>query len=107
MPQIIITNLFNKTLNLDQKKRTLLEAVHSQGLDWMHACGGKGRCTTCKVKVEQGMDQLSQLSVAEQKFTEKSLLTTGERLACQAVITGDVIITIPDENKFPHIEYSD
>jgi uncharacterized 2Fe-2S/4Fe-4S cluster protein (DUF4445 family) len=30
-----------------------------------------------------------------------------ERLACQAVLTGKVVVKIPDSCKFPHLDYSE
>ena len=107
MPQIIITNLFNKTLKIDSKYSSLLKALQAQHLDWMYACGGKGRCTTCKAIVIEGMKNLSQLSDAEKSYRQRGLLAQNERLVCQVKLKGALVVAIPEENKFPHLEYSD
>ena len=41
MARIMIENLFKKTLEVSDLSRTLLSHLHHQGIDWMHACGGK------------------------------------------------------------------
>jgi len=35
---------------------TVLEASVQYGISHMHACGGLGQCTTCRVKILKGSD---------------------------------------------------
>lgn len=107
MSQIIITNLFNKTLKIGSNYPNLLKGLQEHYIDWMHACGGKGRCTTCKAIIVEGMENLTHLTEAERAYKEKGLLHENERLICQTQMKGDLIVSIPEENKFPHIDYSD
>ena len=106
MPQIVITNLFNKSLSINEQK-SLLNGIQEHHVDWMHACGGKGRCTTCKAQIMEGEENISPLSRVEMNFREKGLLELNERLVCQCRLLGDATVRIPDENKFPHMKYSD
>ncbi|MBL0741533.1 2Fe-2S iron-sulfur cluster-binding protein [Chryseolinea lacunae] len=106
MATIVIENLFQKTLEVRDTSKTLLYHLHTNGLDWPHACGAKGRCTTCKVRVMCGMDHISDPTAAEIKYHRQGLLHPDERLACQSVVTGDVCIRAPDESKLPHVTYS-
>jgi ferredoxin, 2Fe-2S len=106
MGRILITNLFNKVITFSETTRPLLFHVQAEGLDWMHACGAKGRCTTCKFNVLDGMENVQTHTSAEQKYLEKGGLKENQRLACQAIVAGDITISIPDENKLPHIHYS-
>ncbi len=107
MSQIIITSLFNKTLKIESNYPNLLKGLQAHYIDWMHACGGKGRCTTCKAIIIEGMENLTHLTEAERAHRENGLLHENERLICQAQMKGDLIVLIPDENKFPHVNYSD
>src|SRR5690606_34288021 len=107
MARIMIENLFKKTLEVSDLSRTLLSHLHAQGVDWMHACGGKGRCTTCKAIIVEGEAQFAPLTDAEKKYAGMGALHTGERLACQARINGDVVIAVPAEYQLPHLRYSD
>lgn len=65
------------------KGLTLLEMSRANGVPHTALCGGKGRCTTCRVVVEEGLDLLHPPSEAE----AKSLAAVGAgpktRLACQ------------------------
>ncbi|MGJ3233436.1 2Fe-2S iron-sulfur cluster-binding protein [Marivirga sp.] len=107
MPEIEITNLYERKIITNSTEKRALEIIHENFIDWMHACGKKGRCTTCKMIVKEGMENLGELTSAEEKFRNQKRLTDNERLACQAVVLGDIKIKVAERNKFPHMEYSD
>jgi 2Fe-2S ferredoxin len=107
MVKVIIKNLNDKVVDLAPCKRSLLHCLLEQGMDWMHACGGKGRCTTCKVQVIGGMEQLSPLSHSEINYRKQSLLSNDERLSCQVVAKGDIVVRVPKEGQLPHLHYSE
>jgi len=107
MAKITIENLHNRILLVEDLEKTLLQHFHSYGLDWMHACGGKGRCTTCKAIIISGADNLAPLTPAEVRYQSIKALRANERLSCQAKINGDITIRVPEEYKLPHITYSD
>lgn len=106
MPKILIRNLNNKVVASKDNSKTALNIIHENQIDWMHACGAKGRCTTCKLIVEKGMEYLSPVNAHEQKFIDAGRLKSNERLACQVTISGDISVSVAEQNKFPHIEYS-
>ena len=106
MPKITISNLNHKQVVSHNNSKTVLNIMHENFIDWMHACGGKGRCTTCKMKILDGHDQLSALTDFEQKMRQASRLNTDERLACQCTIRGDVTVEVPEACKLPHVKYS-
>ena len=103
----MIANLFQKTIDTTDYGKPLLKHFHDNGLDWMHACGGKGRCTTCKVIVKAGLENFDPPTPAEKRWEKEGALRAGERLACQARITGNVLISVPKEYQLPHVRYSD
>lgn len=107
MAIIVIKNLHGKQIHTGNVTKTLLASVHEAYIDWMHACGGKGRCTTCKFRVVAGAEHVGPLTDAEQRYRDKGALRADERLACQALIQGDVTVAVPDESKFPHMNYSE
>lgn len=107
MAVIVIKNLEEKTLEIHDFSKTLLRHVQENGLDWMHACGGKGRCTTCKVVILQGEENTQPKTQAELKYETLGLLGAHERLSCQVVITGNMRVEVPEEGKLPHVKYSD
>ena len=105
MPAVIITNLQSKSIYCEDKKESLLDILLT-ATDWMHACGGKGRCTTCKAKILHGMRQLTPQTKAEEQYTKLNKLREDERLTCQIHLTGDVVIEVPKETQLPHLNYS-
>ena len=107
MARIMIKNLSNKALEVTDLSKTLLEHFHQHNIDWMHSCGGKGRCTTCKVIIKAGSENFQKLTRAEQKYRQEGALGSQERLACQAKISGNIIIISPKEYHLPHLSYSD
>lgn len=109
MSKITISNLDNLTIETNDTGKTVLSIIQENFVDWMHACGAKGRCTTCKMIVWEGMNNLSEPNQAELRFSKLGKLNLQlERLACQSIIkTGDVTIEVPESSKLPHMKYSD
>ena len=107
MPRIIIQNLENFCIDSESTDRKVIELIHENGIDWMHACGKKGRCTTCKMIVVSGQDHLSSETERELFFRNQDRLKPNERLACQSTLLSDTLtIRVADVNKFPHMTYS-
>jgi ferredoxin, 2Fe-2S len=107
MARIVIVNLFNKALDVENLSKSLLQHFHDNQLDWMHSCGGKGRCTSCKAIILKGTENIVRLTPAELKYKSLGLLAQNERLSCQVRILGDVELAAPPEFKLPHVTYSD
>jgi len=106
MVKIVIENLAQKEVVSAGRVTSVLSVLQNNYIDWMHACGGKGRCTTCKMIVLEGADQLSALSGAELNYQQRGELATNERLACQTSLRGSIKIRVPEETKLPHLTYS-
>ena len=74
----------------------------------MHACGAKGRCTTCRLQVCAGQENLSPLTAAELRYSAAGRLRADERLTCQAQLpTGDVTARVPEATQLPHVRYQE
>jgi 2Fe-2S ferredoxin len=107
MPQCCIQNLSFLCIPVEDPSKTLLAHIHAYPLDWMHACGTKGRCTTCRAQIMSGMENLSPLSEAEKRFLSQGRLLADERLMCQVfLIAGEVIVAVPGQTQLPHLRYS-
>jgi 2Fe-2S ferredoxin len=105
MSKLIIRNLANIEIEIPQKATSVLHAIQEASIDWMHACGGKGRCTTCRIKVLEGMQHISHPSAAELKYRNMDKLNLNERLTCQCQIFGDVVAEVPPACQLPHMKY--
>jgi len=76
----------------------LLQAILSQDLKVLMACGGKGLCSTCHVYIKDGMDRLTSPTDREERTLG---MITGanprSRLACQARVLGEgVVVELPE-----------
>ncbi|MEY3649105.1 MAG: hypothetical protein RLZ13_1990 [Bacteroidota bacterium] len=108
MVRIRIQNLGNRSIESETTERKVIELIHENGIDWMHACGKKGRCTTCKMSIFAGQKNLSPETPQELQFRTLNRLLPTERLACQAqVLQGEVTIRVPETSKFPHLTYTE
>ncbi len=107
MAKIVIDNLSGKEVIIKPQSRSILAALQDERVDWMHACGGKGRCTTCKLIVIKGLEQMSEKTPAETRYYQEGKLLDNERLACQARAWGDLVVRVPEEGKLPHLKYND
>lgn len=73
---------------------TILEASRIGNIPHASICGGRGRCTTCRVRVDEGAENLSPVGDREHKALVRIGAPNGVRLACQtACLTGTVRIT--------------
>lgn len=85
---------------------TLLAAIQRAGHDWRHACGAKGRCTTCRLQVLAGAAHLTPRTEPELRYLAAGRLLPHERLACQVRLPqGEVTGQVPEATKLPHVEY--
>ncbi len=62
---------------------TLLEMSQLKGISHPSLCGGKGRCTTCRVAVTEGLADLPPPSAAEARSLAAVNAAENVRLACQ------------------------
>ncbi|HTS03759.1 MAG TPA: 2Fe-2S iron-sulfur cluster-binding protein [Thermoanaerobaculia bacterium] len=73
---------------------TVLEAAEALRVPIGRVCGGGGTCSTCRVEVAAGAENLSPIQENEIAYE----LGANVRLACQARIAGDVgvrVLVIP------------
>lgn len=106
MIKITINNLSSKSIHCNSKTKSLLKILQENYIDWMHACGGKGRCTTCKAIIVDGMNNMTPKTVFEENYQRVGRLDNNERLSCQAIVEGNLVIEVPELYKLPHIDYS-
>ncbi len=71
---------------------SVLEASRSHRLPHVSMCGGRARCSTCRVRVTHGEDRCPPPSPAEQATLARVNAGAGVRLACQLRPTGDIAV---------------
>ncbi|MBV9696325.1 MAG: DUF4445 domain-containing protein [Gammaproteobacteria bacterium] len=83
----------------------LLQAARSLGVDVDSVCGGRALCGRCQVLVMEGdfpkhgvsssATHLSAVNAAEQTFARRRPLPPGQRLSCQSLIEGNLVVDVP------------
>lgn len=74
--------------------RNLLSVLTGEKLFIPSACGGRGTCGLCKLKVLEGAGPLLP---TEEPYLEKDERDSNVRLACQVKVRGDLKIRVPKE----------
>ena len=64
---------------------TILRAAHGAGIDITATCGGRGRCTSCRVKFVSGT--IPPPTIMDEVQLGDDLVRDGYRLACQCHVT--------------------
>jgi adenylate cyclase len=69
---------------------SVLEASLINNIPHAHVCGGRGRCSTCRIRVLSDITALPAPSAAECAVLERVRAAPGVRLACQLRPTEDI-----------------
>lgn len=72
-----------------KEDETVLDVARRAGVPLANSCGGVGVCARCRVRVVAG--ELSEPTSVELRFGRG--FAEGERMACQAVVTGECTVT--------------
>lgn len=62
---------------------SVLEAAHIAGIPHASVCGGRGRCSTCRIRVGRGRDRLPEPASSEARVLKRIQARPDVRLACQ------------------------
>ena len=71
---------------------TILDASRLAGIPHASVCGGRGRCSTCRVRIGRGLGELPVPSEAERRVLARVGAAPDVRLACQTRPTRDVSV---------------
>ena len=72
---------------------SVLEASRMAGIPHASVCGGRGRCSTCRVRIGEGLADLPPPSAEEEKVLRRVAAPPNVRLACQLRPTAPVQVT--------------
>ena len=82
-----------------QQGTTVLQAARELGIDINAICGGVVSCGKCIVKIQQFIENLSEVTTEEKKILGPEMITRGYRLACCTRIQGRTSVLIPKESR--------
>lgn len=76
---------------------SVLEVAIANEIPLNHSCGGMASCTTCRVFVKKGLEQIPQRNELEQEHATARAWTPVERLGCQTTAFDGLVVEIPEE----------
>ncbi len=62
---------------------SVLEASREAGIEHASVCGGRGRCSTCRIRLGEGREHVEPAKAEEQKVLKRVGVPENVRLACQ------------------------
>ena len=71
---------------------TILDFFQTAGIPHASVCGGRGRCTTCRVQIARGLAEVDKPSELEAKALGRISASNDVRLACQVRPRRDITI---------------
>jgi Na+-transporting NADH:ubiquinone oxidoreductase subunit F len=86
-------NAGEKPLEVDGGQ-TLLSSLYANEIFIPSACGGKGSCGHCKIKVTSGGGPVLP---TETPYLDRKEIRSGVRLACQVKVREDIYVRIPED----------
>ena len=87
MPKLTVENV--GTFDVPLNKRLVLALEQDAGIDQLHACGGRTRCTTCRVEFIEG-EPATHTKAEVAALAARGL--TGVRLSCQILCDHDMTV---------------
>lgn len=71
---------------------SLLEASLANGIPHAHSCGGRGRCSTCRIEIIEGIKSLNPPTETELRLLKRFGASGDIRLACQTIPTAACVV---------------
>ncbi|MBI3395685.1 MAG: adenylate/guanylate cyclase domain-containing protein [Spirochaetia bacterium] len=90
MPRIQFQN--DTTVDDAPVGKSLLDVSLGAGIQHTHVCGGNARCSTCRVIVLDGAENLAPRTQSETELARRKGLPEEVRLACQTLVQGDAVV---------------
>jgi class 3 adenylate cyclase/hemoglobin-like flavoprotein len=82
----------DKAVRVADTAMTILDVSIAHKIAHVRACGGHGRCTTCRVRICEGVQNVSARTPRELELADALHWDGCTRLACQTRISGDVTV---------------
>src|SRR5687768_16341913 len=86
-PSLLMQLIFEgeKTIDITNGE-SILDASLKAGIPHFHACGGKGKCSTCRILILEGAENLAPVNKIESFLRSRIPFPEKVRLACQTMV---------------------
>ncbi len=92
MANKITYSAINKQVECNSNSGSILDISIANRIPHLHECGGNGICTTCRIRVLDGIQNLNPKTEFEKSNSHVRKWDPSIRLACQAYPKGDVTL---------------
>ncbi len=82
----------DKAMAVADPTMTILDVSIAHKIPHVRTCGGHGRCTTCRVRIRDGIQNVSARTPREVEVADALRWDGFTRLACQTRVSGDVTL---------------
>ncbi len=82
----------DRTVEVEDPLDSILDVSIANKIPHLHECGGNGICTTCRIRVIDGLSNLTKPTMKEVEIAGKRNWDPSIRLACQTRVRGEVSI---------------
>ncbi len=90
MPKITVDG---NDFEVAQGKRLVKALTEDAATDQLHACGGQGKCTTCRVRFVAG--EPDKMTAAEKEtLSARDITEAGVRLSCQILCDSEMSVEV-------------
>ena len=97
MPKITAETATGTLEFVAEPGRKLVLAIEDSGVDILHRCGGKAKCTTCRVEVLEG--DPGEMGEAERnRLAAETGLAENVRLSCQVHVQDDLKVRVLNQS---------
>ena len=84
----------NQEVSATAESCSILDTSIENKIPHLHECGGHGKCTTCRIRILEGMQYLNGKTQQELALSRARKWDPSIRLACQAYVKGDEKVTV-------------
>ena len=79
----------NVAIDIAEEESILIASLRNN-INHLSACGGTGKCSTCRVEVTKGLENCHPRNAIEQKLADKLSFPSNIRLGCQTKLKGNI-----------------
>ena len=91
MPKLTVVGVGEFDVPAD--RRLVKALTDDAGTDQLHACGGKAKCTTCRVKFVEG-EPKTMRDAEKDVLQARGITEAGIRLSCQILCEQDMTVEV-------------
>jgi class 3 adenylate cyclase/nitrite reductase/ring-hydroxylating ferredoxin subunit/CDGSH-type Zn-finger protein len=79
----------NREINITEEESILIASLRNN-ISHLSACGGTGKCSTCRIEILDGLENCLPRGELEERLAQKLSFPSNIRLGCQTKLTGNI-----------------